>query len=385
MTWINFLHLYQPANIDNYHIQEALDKSYFRLLRLLEENLNLKMTFNISGCLLERLADIEGSDFIERIKKLNKSGRLELVSSAAYHGFLPLLPEDEIRKQISENEEILKRFFGSEFKASGFFLPEMAYSKEVAKIIKDFGYSWIILDEISASDRNLDFNKVFIDKESGLKVIFRNRVLSRAYPPDEVLKLFEQDNKILISATDAELYGLRHEDPTAEMEMIARAEKVKTKTISDFISSFKDDEIKEIEIRNSSWESEEVDILKGKPFILWFDKNNKIHRDLWKLTSLALSLGEKYKDDKNIKFYRWHLIRGLASCTFWWASANDFSASFGPYAWNPDIVERGLSDLLRSIRTIEDKRSLKEKLRAEKLNLKIKKELWLKHWQKHWE
>ncbi|MBN2854360.1 polysaccharide deacetylase family protein [Patescibacteria group bacterium] len=384
MIWINFLHLYQPANIDDYHIKEALVKSYWRLLRLLEENPRLRMTFNVSGCLLERLESMAELDFIKTLKKLNESGRLELVSSAAYHGFLPLLPEAEVRRQIKENEIILQKFFGSNFKTKGFFLPEMSYSPALAKIVKSLGYEWIILDEISAANKMIDLEQIFIDEASGLKVIFRQRDFSRSYPPDEVYKLLSANKKIAISATDAELYGLRHEDPTGEMERIAADERIETKTISDYINSFESKNLLEIKLRESSWESEERDIKKGQPFILWFDKKNPIHRDLWRLSHISLELGDKFKNDKNIKWHRWHLVRGLASCSFWWSSAKDFTVNFGPYAWNPDIVERGLGDLLRSIRTIEDKKSLKDKLKAEALALRLKKNLWRCHWLKHW-
>ncbi len=384
MIWINFLHLYQPANTDDYHLQESLDKSYWRLIRLLEENPELRMTFNVSGCLLERLEEMGRLDFIQALKKLNDSGRLELVSSAAYHGFLPLLPEEEARKQIEENEIILKRSFGSDFKAKGFFLPEMSYSPALAKIIKSFGYEWIILDEISAGHKQINLEQVFLDEASGLKVIFRQREFSRAYPPDEIYKLLKANRKVVISATDAELYGLRHEDPTGEMEKIAADKRIITKTVNDYISFFSPEDLSTIKLRESSWESEEEDIIKGKPFILWQDKKNIIHRDLWRLSKLSLDLSKKFKDDKNIEWHRWHLVRGLASCTFWWASANDFTASFGPYAWNPDIVERGLNDLLRSVRAIEDKKSLKDKLKAEVLCLRVKKNLWRRHWLKHW-
>ena len=383
MIWINFLHLYQPANIDDYHIQEAYEKSYSRLLRLLQENKNLKMTFNISGCLIDRLAGMGYQQFISDLKKLNEEGRLELVSSAAYHAFLPLLPEKEVIKQIEENEFILKKFFGESFQAKGFFLPEMAYSPEVAEIIKRKKYQWIILDSISALGSNLNFNKVFRDVNSGLKVVFRNRELSRAYPPDEILKIKLTDKKIAITATDAELYGLRHEDPTGEMEKVLKDELIKTETISNFVESFWDN-IEDINVRPSSWESEEADIKAGRPFALWYDNRNKIHKDLWKLSYLALSLEDKFPHDENKEYYRWHLVRGLASCTFWWASANDFSASFGPYAWNPDIVDRGLEDLIRSVRSLSDKKSLKYKLKAEALYISIKKDLWQKHWRLYW-
>lgn len=385
MLWINFLHLYQPANVEEFHIKEALDKSYWRLIRLLEENPSLKMTFNVSGCLLNRLEEMGELSFIKALKKIYQEGRLELVSSAAYHGFLPLLPEEETRRQIFENEEILKKFFGSDFQAKGFFLPEMAYSLKVAKIVKELNYEWLILGQISAQDQDIDFKQVFLDKKSGLKIIFRNRNFSRAYPPDKIVEALNKEEKsVVISATDAELYGLRHEDPTGEVEQVVKNTLLKTKTISQFISSFSEESLKKIKIRESSWESEESEILKGNAFSLWSSKNNKIHRDLWRLAYLALSLEKKFPYDENLHWYRWHLVRGLASCTFWWASAKDFSIDFGPYAWNPDIVERGLHDLLRSVRSINNKKSIKDKLRAEKLCLKIKKRLWQEHWLKHW-
>lgn len=391
MIWLNFLHLYQPAYIEDFYIEESFEKSYARLIRLLTANKNLKFTVNISGCLLQRLADrpndykIEGENLFVVLQRLIKSGQLELVSSAAYHGFLPLLPEAEVRRQIKENKEILEKYFAKDFKVRGFFSPEMAYSKELARIIKDEGYEWLILDSISAVNQSLDFDKVFIDEDSGLKIIFRNRQYSRAYPPDEVKKLIIENKKsFLITATDAELYGLRHKDHSAEMEKIVKNEKLETKNISEYISSFSQEDLERIKLRRSSWESEEKDLAQGESFIFWKNRKNPIHRDLWNLSYLSLDLLDKFPNDKNAYWQRWHLVRGLASCTYWWASASDFSFNFGPLAWNPDIVERGLEDLIRSVRAIESKDSLKDKLKAEVIYLRIKKNLWQRHWKKHW-
>jgi len=391
MIWINFLHLYQPANLDSYNIKLALDKSYYRLLRLMEENDQLKMTWNISGCLLDRLKAEGENDFIKRLQDLVKTGRLELVSSAAYHALLPFLNKAEVIRQIKENEKILKYFFGARFKAAGFFLPEMAYSGTVAKTIKSLGYKWLILDELafSGGKKKPDFKKYYIDKTSGLKIVFRNRFFSESYPPNNLIKLLKKEKKeaqLIITATDAELYGLRHEDPTAILEKVVKEEKIKTKTISEFINEqeslkFKPEKIKLV---SSSWESSRKEILSGQPFALWSCRNNKIHTLLWRLSDLALALGEKYKKDKNYKWYRWHLVRGLASCTFWWASARDFSKIFGPYAWNPDGVERGLEDLIRAIRSFNNPLSKKDKLKGENYYLKIKKLIWEEHWLKHW-
>jgi alpha-amylase/alpha-mannosidase (GH57 family) len=392
MNWINFLHFYQPANIDFYVIKEALDKSYWRLIRLMEEHPYMRMTWNVSGCLLERLYDAGEQDFLRRLSNLIKNEQVEITSTAAYHGLLPLLPKDEVVRQIKENESILRRILGVRKKPKGFFLPEMAYSPEVAKIIKSLGYKWIIIDEIAIYNKLDNKSGVVIDSYSGLEVVLRSRSSSREYPPAKLLSYkknnFDNETDILITATDAELYGLRHEDPTGEMEAVAKNRKIKTYTISEFIEFFKKNkttQIKKTKLAACSWDSSSRDVKNGTPFKLWSDKNNIIHRDLWRLATLALSLDKKFKKDINYKWYRWHLVRGLASCTFWWASEHDFSKVFGPYAWSPDIIERGLEDMIRAIRSLGDKRSRKYKLEAEKYYLQIKKNIWHKHWNKHWQ
>lgn len=398
MLWLSFLHFYQPANTEPYNIHKALDKSYWRLIRLLEEHPNLKMTFNISGCLLERLAEEKQTAFIDRLRALAKRGQVELVSSASHHGFLPLLPAEEIVRQIKTNEKILRKYFGKNFKPSGFFLPEMAYSPDVAQIIKRLGYEWLILDEIAFSGvqkARPDFSRVYSDAASGLKIIFRNRELSTAYPPDKLWPIFKAgaklpdkvktpDGEIFLTATDAELYGLRHEDPTGEIEKIVKIKSLKTQTLSRFIALASKRKILPAALHPSSWESTAQEIRAGRPYSLWFDKKNDIQVYLWRLAYLSLNLGARFKKDKNYYWHRWHLVRGLASCTFWWASARDFKPVFGPYAWSPDDIERGLEDLIRSIRSLNDPKTKKTKLAAEKYYLKIKKMIWEEHWKKHW-
>jgi hypothetical protein len=395
MLWLNFLHFYQPANTEFYNIRKALDKSYWRLIRLMEEHPDLRFTWNVSGCLLERLADEKETAFIDRLNFLVKKGRVELTGSAAYHGFLPLLPEAEITRQIKINEKILKKCFGKDFKPRGFFLPEMSYTPAVAKIIKRLGYSWIIVDEIAFSGGKVgrsvsrpDFSRFYIDAASGLQVIFRNRELSGSYPPDKLWPLFkkgEETKEVSITATDAELYGLRHEDPTAELEKIVKVKNLRTLTFSNFIKLKRKGKPEIIKLASSSWESTPREVREGQSFSLWFDKNNKIQANLWKLANLSLALGEKYKKDKNYYWYYWHLSRGLASCTFWWASGRDFKPVFGPYAWSPDDIERGLEDIVRSVRSFSNPQTKRPKLEAEKYYLKIKKLIWEAHWKKYWQ
>jgi hypothetical protein len=409
MFWINFLHFYQPANISKEIIKEATEKSYKRIIRGLEENPEIKFTFNISGCLLTRLGeDLGQQDLISRTKNLLEHGQIELTGSVAYHPILPLIGEEEIKTQIKENEEILKKYFG-QIKLNGFFCPEMAYDRRAGKIIKKLGYKWIILDEISAGGKPINFSQKYIDQETELAVIFRNRKISQTYVPETILKLKDDkkeslssttiEDKILITATDAELYGLRHIDEPADFEKVLQLKKLKTLTISEYLNSreetqntshaFGADSGREclnsltIKLIPASWGSTEKEIKNQTPFILWRDKKNKLQIKLWELARLAESANKKFKRDSNFWWSRWHLVRGLTSCNFWWASGKDFRKVYGPLAWNPDLIELGANELIRSVRDLEKSTPLKLKLKTEKIYLEIIKLIWEKHWKKY--
>ncbi|MFA4834207.1 MAG: polysaccharide deacetylase family protein [Patescibacteria group bacterium] len=385
MLWINFLHLYQPVNTDARFIKEATELSYSRIIRALEEHPNLKFTLNITGALILRWEELGYGDLLKRLNNLREKGQIELTGTAAYHPLLPLIPKEEVIRQIKENEEILQKHFGKNFRPRGFFIPEMAYGAKVAKIIKKLGYEWIILDEIANGGKlgETDFNKIYEDRNSGLKIIFRSRRFSESFVPQTLNKIsIEKSDNLIITATDAELYGLRHNDQTGEFENILKNPDLETKTISEFIDER--EKAEKIKPLSGSWVSTEEELKNGQPYILWSDKKNKIQKNIWKLANLAYKTAEKYKKDDNAYWARWHLVRGLASCSFWWASGKDFSHIFGPLSWNPDEIERGVNELIRAVRALDDANTRKTKIKAEKLYLKIKKLVWKKHWTYYW-
>jgi len=391
MLWINFLHFYQPANIEREKIIEAAEKSYSKILTLLEKNPGIKFSINLSGSLLIRFTEeLKYDSLIGRLANLIAKGQVEIVGTAAYHPLIPLTNSKIVLTQIKEQEELLKKYLTPK-KPLGFFLPEMAYSAEAGKQIKKLGYEWIVLDEISSGLGQLgkiDTSKIYQDQKSGLKIIFRSRHWSSGYIPKNTLENWESlQGKTIITGTDAELYGLKHEDHSGSFSKLLEKDGLRTATISEFIDS-SDAPPEPVDLLPSSWETTEKEMEEGVPFALW-SGNDKIHKKLWKLARLAEKLYLKHKkSEANLDEPRragywayWHLVRGLASCTFWWASGKSFDHNFGPRAWSPDETEKGINELVRSIRSLEKCTDLKTKLRAEKLALEIKKLVWEKHWK----
>ena len=68
ITWINFLHFYQPPTTDNETIIEATEKSYKRIISALKRHKQIKFTLNLSGCLLERLEALGYNSLINDLK-----------------------------------------------------------------------------------------------------------------------------------------------------------------------------------------------------------------------------------------------------------------------------------------------------------------------------
>lgn len=384
MLWLNFLHIYQPPTLEKDLLVRITKEAYLNIVKILKANPKYKITLNITACLTEYLNQVGFTELIDDIKLLAKRGQIELTGSAAFHPLLPLLPIKEVKRQIQINNDINKKYFGEAYNPKGFYLPEMAYSKPVAKAIKQAGFEWIILDEISYDGKinngHIDYAKKYKIKGVGLSVVFRNRKLSKTFVPETIAQLLRSEHlpTNIITATDGELYGHKYVDSRQTHPRVLKNSHLKMATISEFLASTSKQEI--VDIVDSSWESTPAEIKKHIPYSLWSHPKNKIHARLWQLANFALKLNYKFSRDPNHFSSRLHLEKGLASCTFWWASDKDFKM-FNPPAWSPEEVEKGALELLRSVRSLV-RIPARYKIQAEKFFLGIHKVIWTKHWIK---
>lgn len=380
--WINFLHFYLPPTAEKYQLTEAVKKSYEWILLMAEKYPNWRFTLNITGCLTNSLYENGYEKIITRIKNLITKKQVELVDSLSYHPIAPLVDQMVVIKQIEQQQKINQHFFNT--KPKGFFLPEMAYDEKIGKLLASLNYQWLILDEINLNGKlnQVDSNTAYLLHKTNLKIVFRSRYWSLDYPPRKLLKEIEKNIENLptyiITATDAELYGLRFVDFQGWLGKILENSKIKTITISEYLKKLENNKF--IKPKAGNWESLEKELNKKSLFTLWQNKNNKIHNLLWQLANIATEQLKQNLHDKNYQWAENHLYRGLASCTFWWASNKDFKL-FGSPAWHPEEVEKGAQELIKTIRTLNTKKNIK--LKAEKIYHQLKYLLWTIHWQKY--
>lgn len=112
---------YLPAHEIAQHYQERLTKVYDYWLRWKQ-------------------------DIVSAFKALEQCGKVELIASAATHGFLPVLAPNKkaVECQVGVGVEAFYRCFGHPPK--GFWLPECGYYPGLEEILAEWGIQYTILD-----------------------------------------------------------------------------------------------------------------------------------------------------------------------------------------------------------------------------------------------
>jgi len=353
--WANFLHIYQPPTQTKRILERVVNESYRRIIAELKRAPEAKLTLNITSCLTELLDQHGFTDVIDDLRMLLERGQIELTASAKYHPLLPKLPKDEVVRQIKLDLETNRHYFGRAYNPKGFFPPEAAYNRELAQIVADLGFEWILAEELSYNgsfgavkwDRCYEVEGVYVQKDSEklgeseksedqssgisglsgspahwrtgtptrsefsgkqLKIFFRERDSSFKILSGQLgtVKLFEDylgerlnRNEYLLTAMDGETFG--HHRPGMEKLLfeIYKSSRVRTVTISQLPKLFP--KVETVKTIPSTWALMEKDIEKNAPFSRWDDPDNEIHQLQWELTNLAIRAVNKSKIKKQIE------------------------------------------------------------------------------------
>lgn len=86
-----------------------------------------------------------GGDIISRFRGLGAGGKLEIITTSATHGFLPLVKSRECRRaQVEVALDLFQELFGQT--PPGFWLPECGYEKGLDVILGEAGVRYFIVD-----------------------------------------------------------------------------------------------------------------------------------------------------------------------------------------------------------------------------------------------
>jgi len=352
MNLSHFLHIYQPAEQRQDILERVVHESYRPLVEGLRANPSAKITININGALTDLLFERGFRDIIEGLKYLAERGQIEFTGSAKYHAFLPLLPEEEVERQIRINTETNRDYFGAVFSPHGFFAPEMAYSGVIRDVIQRLGYQWIILDEIAYSGHNneCNFTKLSAIQGSSVLAVFRERktsniimsaVVRSAESLKEILKDEQKKDRYILTAMDGETFGHHRPGHHQILFEILREPSFSSTTVSEMIQLFPQGGL--VEPKESTWASSEDNLKNNTQFFSWKDPENIIHQWQWEFLYFVMDHFRKGAVAESSEL-RKKMDEALASDQYWWASAKPW--------WSIEMIERGawgLFELLQAI------------------------------------
>jgi alpha-amylase/alpha-mannosidase (GH57 family) len=387
--WAQLLHFYQPPTQVPSVLKRICNESYRPLLQVFEEYPNAQVTINFNGVLTDMLIDCGHKDIIDGLRSLAENGQLEFTGTGKYHPILPLIPKEEVKRQIDLNTQANRRSFGRAYEPQGFFAPEMCYSQDILQPITKSGYRWIILSGIAClAEWPLDIiYRVECDGQE-IAVFFRDDVLSNRISFQE-LKAQEfithleewqgkRENIYVVTAMDAETYGHHIQDwertflarvyeelessaePLEEVKQAKAlagqhtalltnneaATKIQMVTISQLLDLFPRGQ--RIEPRPSSWSTTVDDMKAANYYPLWQDQKNEVHRLQWEHLSICIELVNKALEcaDNEESCHSAAIARGLLdraehSCQMWWASNRPM--------WDINLIHMGMLDQLRTV------------------------------------
>lgn len=128
-------------------LRKVASKSYLptnhRLIELLNQNPDFKLSLSITGTVLEQL-EMWSPEALQSFKDLCASGRVEIVAETYHHSLAFFYSRKEFEDQVNRHREKIEQVFGQTPKV--FRNTELAYNNDVAYWADKAGYKGILAE-----------------------------------------------------------------------------------------------------------------------------------------------------------------------------------------------------------------------------------------------
>jgi alpha-amylase len=145
------------------------------MLHLIENNPKFKISYSLSGVLLEQL-EAYYPEVIESFKKLVKTGNVEILDETYHHSLAFLYSKEEFKEQVMMHNKKIKSLF--KFTPKVFRNTELIYSNEIAKYVEEMGYKGILAEGVDHVLQWRSPNFVYRPKGSKISLLLKNYRLS---------------------------------------------------------------------------------------------------------------------------------------------------------------------------------------------------------------
>lgn len=145
------------------------------LLKLIRKYPQLRVTFSVSGILLEQF-ELYTPEVLHSFRELAETGAVEFLGETYYHSLSYFISSEEFVEQIGLHRQKLNELLG--VNPRFFRNTELIYSDAIGKIIAELGFEGIYIDGIEKVLRDQTPNSLYHHPEEDLVLFPRNYRLS---------------------------------------------------------------------------------------------------------------------------------------------------------------------------------------------------------------
>ncbi|NOY76857.1 MAG: DUF1926 domain-containing protein [Calditrichaeota bacterium] len=218
VTLVFGVHDHQPVGNFDFVFEDAYQRAYLPFLDVLEAHPRIRLAMHYSGILFEWILE-HHPDYVNRLRKMVRSGQVEMMTGAYYEPILISIPDADKKGQILKLTKTLKKQTG--YSAKGLWLAERIWEPHLPKVLKEAGVTYTIVDDSHfkyAGLREEELTGYYVTEEQGttLNIFPISEKLRYAIPFKEVdvtmdfLRSLatEDGSKMAIFADDGEKFGV---------------------------------------------------------------------------------------------------------------------------------------------------------------------------------
>ncbi len=151
------IHCHQPVGNFAGVFSDAYEKAYLPFIDVLDRHPKIKVCFHYSGSLLDWLL-VKHPEFIQRLKRLIRQGRIEIISGGYYEPILSLIPLRDACGQIAMLSSLIKDKF--DFEPRGGWLAERVWEPKIPHILSSSGIKYTVVDDWHFKLAGFDIDKL---------------------------------------------------------------------------------------------------------------------------------------------------------------------------------------------------------------------------------
>jgi 4-alpha-glucanotransferase len=140
------VHAHQPAGNFEHVFEECYQNSYNAFLSLVEKHPKIRLALHYSGALLLWI-EKNHAEYFDRLRKLVKSGQVELIGGGFYEPILISIPRADRHEQITRLADYIEQHFGK--RPTGAWLAERVWEPQLPSTLAEANVGYTLVDDLA--------------------------------------------------------------------------------------------------------------------------------------------------------------------------------------------------------------------------------------------